>query len=91
MNTKTQNTVTETLILHIDHRKVEVEMRDTANGGKLIIARRDVGASEMWESKKNPLGAFIRQQWNKTFIYKKCAAWAALTPAQVSMVAEITA
>ena len=84
-------TATKTTIIHVDHRKVEVEIRDATNGGKLVIALRDVGASEMWDQKPNPLGAFIRQQWNKTYVYKRCVAWASINASQVNLLDEITA
>jgi len=83
--------IMKTQIIHVDHRKVQVEIRDAPKGRKLIIAIRDMGASEMWEQKPNPLGAYIRKQWNKTYIYKKCAAWAALTASQIALLDEITA
>ena len=81
----------KTAIIHVDHRKVEVEIRDAPKGKKLIIAIRDMGASEMWEQKPNPLGAEIRKQWNKTYIYKRCAGWAAIGTPQIQLFQEITA
>ena len=85
------NTITKTQILHIDHRKVEVEIRNAKNGRKLVIAIRDAGESEMWKQKQNPLGAYIRQQWNKTFINKQSAACVSLGASQLAMLNEITA
>ena len=81
----------KTAIIHVDHRKVEVEIRDAPKGKKLIIAIRDMGASEMWEQKTNPLGAEIRKQWNKTYIYKRCAAWFAISESQMHLIESITA
>ncbi len=76
-------------IIHVDHRKVEIEIRNAPNGRKLVIAIRDAGASEM--QKPNPLGAYIRQQWNKTYIYKRCAGWVSISASQMQFLNEITA
>jgi hypothetical protein len=80
----------KTTIIHVDHRKVEVEIRNAPNGRKLVIAIRDAGASEMWDQKPNPIGAYIRQQWNKTYIYKRCAGWVSLSASQIGFLDEIT-
>lgn len=84
-------TATKTRIIHIDHRKVEVEIRNAPKGQMLIIAIRDMGGSEMWHQKPNPTGAYIRKQWNKTYIYKKCAAWVSMSESQMHLLDEITA
>jgi len=41
--------------------------------------------------KPNPLGAYIRQQWNKTYIYKRCAGWVSISASQMQFLDEITA
>ena len=82
-------TATKTTIIHVDHRKVEVEIRDGAKGRKLIIAKRDMGASEILEP--NAIGAYIRKQWNKTYVYKRCAGWASIHESQMHLIDAITA
>jgi hypothetical protein len=82
-------TATKTTIIHVDHRKVEVEIRNAPNGSKLVIAIRDAGASEM--QKPNPTGAYIRKQWNKTYIYKRCAGWASISASNMKLLDEIKA